>query len=507
MTALGCDVSRVWLAQALIVAAGALPSVALAGGHGGIGIKGDPAEDQLRRRLQEILRDPRLEEALVGVHVRDVLDDRALFARNGTKLFNPASNMKLVTTAAALWHLGPSYRFRTTAYRDGSLRNGVLQGNLYIKGRGDPTLTNERLFGFINEIALHGIDRIQGNIVVDDTYFDDVYEGPGWEQEDSDKSYAPPVSGLSVNFGTFSVRVMPGDRVGAPARVSIYPDVPSIEMASTVYTRGRGARRRIFVGTTQLPDGTARVTVRGTIPLGDIDGAAIYKRVYHPTLYAGETIKRMLEMRGIEITGKVVIAAKPTRGVFPVASHFSKPLAQIISTLNKYSNNFIAEQILKTIGAEVREEPGTWQKGCDAVGDFFAAIGIPKDAVIMGNGSGLNDINRMTPEHVTRLLAAMYSRFELRAEFVASLAVAGVSGTITSRFADGPAEARLRAKTGSLRGVSALSGYVMTRDNRLLAFSVMMNDYPGRARSMWRVQDQIGAALAEFESANFIARP
>jgi len=469
--------------------------------------KKDPAETQLRRRLEEILRSPRLDDAVVGVHVRDVLADRSLFDRNSTKLFNPASNMKLVTTAAALYHLGPSYRFRTTAYRDRSLRNGVLKGNLYIKGRGDPTLTNERLFGLVNEIALHSIEKVEGNLVVDDTYFDAVSEGPGWEQERSDKSYAPPMGGLSVNYGTFSVRVMPGDRVGSAARVSIYPDVPSIEVASSVYTRGRGARRRVWVGTTRGENGQVRVTVRGAIPLGDIDGVAIYRRVYDPSLYAGETIKRLLEMRGVEVTGRVIVAPKPARGTVPVASHFSRPLAEIISTLNKYSNNFIAEQILKTLGAELREAPGTWEKGVAAVGDFFDAIGIPKDGLVMGNGSGLNDINRMTPRQVTKLLAAMYKRVELRPEFVASLAVAGVSGTITSRFADSAAESRLRAKTGSLRGVSALSGYVVTRDNRLLAFSVMMNDYPGRARAMWRVQDEIGTTLAELDRTNYIAQP
>jgi D-alanyl-D-alanine carboxypeptidase/D-alanyl-D-alanine-endopeptidase (penicillin-binding protein 4) len=125
----------------------------------------------------------------------------------------------------------------------------------------------------------------------------------------------------------------------------------------------------------------------------------------------------------------------------------------------------------------------------------------------MGNGSGLNDINRFTPEQLTEILAAMYRRFDVQAEYVASLAMAGRSGTITSRFADTPAINRLRAKTGSLTGVSALSGYVTTPDDKVLAFSIMMNGYSGRTRSMWKVQDQIGAALADFRAAEAIARP
>jgi D-alanyl-D-alanine carboxypeptidase/D-alanyl-D-alanine-endopeptidase (penicillin-binding protein 4) len=466
----------------------------------------DPSEAQLRAQLQEILRAPALDDALVGVHVRSLSDGRTIFERNGTKLFNPASNVKLVTTAAALWYLGSSYRFRTIAYRDASLRGGTLSGNLYVKGRGDPMLTSEELFGFVNEIALHGIEKIEGNIVVDDEFFDSVWEGPGWDQERSDKSYAPPVGALSVNFGTFSIRAMPGDRVGAPARVSVWPDVPSIELSSTVVTRGRDTRRQIWVGTTRDDDGKLEVTVRGALPLGDIDGVTVYKRVYNPPLYAGEAIRRMLELRGIPVKGRVVRGTSPGTAI-PVATHFSLPLAKVVSILNKHSNNFIAEQILKTLGAEVRGGQGTWEKGCDVVREFLEQAGIPRSSFVFGNGSGLNDINRLTPEQVTRLLDAMYKRFEVQPEFVASLAVAGVSGTINSRFADEPAMARLRAKTGSLQGVSALSGYVVTQDNKLLAFSVMMNDYHGRARSMWSIQDRIGNALAEFKSADVIAQP
>lgn len=466
----------------------------------------EASHEALVQRLQEILRAPVLSDALVGVHVRSISTGKTLFERNGTKLFNPASNVKLITSAAALHYLGGNYRFRTTAYRDRNLKNGVLDGNLYIVGRGDPTLTNELLFGFINEIALRGIQEIKGDVVVDESFFDSVYEGPGWEQERSDKSYAPPVAALSANFGNYSIRVVPGDRVGAPARVSVYPDVPSVQIADRVFTRGRRARSRVWVGTSRESNGSVGVTVRGSVAVDDIDGATVYKPVYDPSRYAGEVLVSLLEMRGVRVKGRVRIGNKP-RGVVPVASHYSQPLAAIVSTLNKYSNNFIAEMILKTLGAEIQGEPGTWAKGCDTVGAFLSEIGIPRDGFVMGNGSGLNDINRLTPQQVTLVLQKMYERFELRPEFVASLAVAGVSGTITRRFDDEPAEARLRAKTGSLRGVSALSGYVITRDNQMLAFSVMMNDYRGRARSMWSIQDEIGNALADMQRADVIAQP
>lgn len=455
--------------------------------------------------LREILSTPELEDAAVGVHIRDVATGKTLFQRNATKLLNPASNVKLVTTAAALAKLGPSYRFSTIAYRDPDLRNGTLNGNLYVKGRGDPTLTNEKLFGLVNEIALRGIDRIQGDLIVDDSFFDNVYEGPGWEQERSDQSYAAPMSALSVNFGTFSVRVVPADHAYGAAKVMVWPAVPMFELTSQVETRGPGTPRRIFVGTTREGE-KVKVTVRGFIASDDHLGATVYKRVYEPTLYAGQVIQRFLEMRGVTLKGKVRIG-RVGRGAIPIAYLASEPLADITSTLNKYSNNFIAEQILKTMGAELSNGPGTWQSGCQVIADFLHEIGIPRGSYVLGNGSGLNDINRFTPEQLTLILEAMHKRVEVRPEFEASLAVAGKSGTINSRFANTPAESRLRAKTGTLTGVSALSGFVVTRENRLLAFSVMMNGYQGRARAMWTVQERIGNALAELQGNDVLARP
>lgn len=467
--------------------------------------KGAPAEQKINELLREILAAPELEDAAVGVHIRDVQTGKTLFQRNGTRLMNPASNVKLVTTAAALAKLGPSYRFSTIAYRDPDLRGGTLNGNLYVKGRGDPTLTNETLFGLVNEIALKGIDRIQGDVIVDDSFFDNIYEGPGWEQERSDQSYAAPMGALSVNFGTFSVRVVPGDGGYGAAKVMVWPNIPMFEVSSDVVTRGSGTPRRLFVGTTQEGD-KVKVTVRGFIASDDHLGANIYKRVYEPTVYAGQVIYALLEMRGVKIKGKVKVG-RVGRGALPIAYLASEPLAEIISTLNKYSNNFIAEQILKTLGAELGDGPGSWASGCRVIGGFLEEIGITKGSYVMGNGSGLNDINRFTPEQITMILEAMHKRFDVRPEFEASLAVAGKSGTINSRFSNTPAESRLRAKTGTLTGVSALSGFVVTREDRLLAFSVMMNGYQGRARAMWTVQERIGNALAELQGANVIAQP
>jgi len=488
--------ARAFLAVALALASPAFAAPVTPGGD---------AESRLTSTLEEILRSPDLGDADVGVHVRSIKDGRTLFARNATKLMNPASNVKLVTTAAALWHLGASYRFRTVAYRDSAIAEGRISGNLYVRGFGDPTLTDEQLFALVNDIALHGVNEVKGDLVVDDTWFDSVYEGPGWEQEHGDRSYATAIGPISTNFNTYALRVLPADEVGGPAKVMLWPPVPSIEVTSDAVTIGPSTRSRLMVGTSR-ENSKILVSVRGTVSADELDGVTIYKRIHNPTQFAAEHIKVMLELRGIKIKGRTKIGKVP-RGATAISTVLSRPLGEVVSTLNKFSNNFIAEQILKTLGAELRGEPGTWEKGVDVVASFLAEIGVAKPAYVMGNGSGLNDINRFTPEQITEILVAMYRRFEVQPEYVASLGVAGRSGTINSRFADSPAIKRLRAKTGTLQGVSALSGYVTTRDDQLLAFSIMMNGYSGRTRSMWKVQDMIGSALADFSTGEVIAQP
>jgi D-alanyl-D-alanine carboxypeptidase/D-alanyl-D-alanine-endopeptidase (penicillin-binding protein 4) len=466
------------------------------------------AERALRDTLAEILRAPELDDVEVAVHVRGLgPGGRTIFAHNATKLVNPASNVKLVTSAAALWKLGPNFRWRTPLVTDKPVKNGVLEGSLFIKAQGDPTLTGESLFTLANELALRGLTEVKGDLVVDVSHFDAVVEGPGWDQERSDRAYAAVVGPAMVDYGAYTLRILPGDKVGAPARVMIWPDIPSIEVTSTAETGPAGSRTRLQLSTSRGDGGKVTAQLRGEVALDLPDGEVFYRRVYDPALYAGEAIRRVLELRGLKVKGRVKVASAPKFGTTTLYTHESKRLADALVVLNKLSNNQVAELILKTLGAERRGAPGTWQKGVDVVAEALAEMGIPHGSYVMANGSGLNDVNRFTAEQLTTVLAAIASRFELAPELMASLPVAGVDGTIQSRFGRTPAAERLRAKTGTLFGVSALSGLVPTRSGEVLAFSVVMNGFNGRARPMWRVQEQIGVALAELRGREGLAMP
>ena len=451
---------------------------------------------RVQAEMKEILKSPGLEDSLMGVFIQRLSDGKTLFAHNEDKLLNPASNMKLVTSAAALKYLGPHYRFRTTVHRDQGFSGGVVKGNLYVKGHGDPSLTTETLFGLVNNVAMAGVTRVTGDLVVDESFFDKETEGPGWEQEEEDHAYNAPIGALSVNFNTFEARVVPGPKVGAPAKLLLWPDVPSLNGDLSVRTRGSRTRTRVWFGTTRLPDDRVRITARGSIAIDNTRGRSLRKRIHDPGRFAGEMLKKMLGMRGITVQGKVRRGIVPQNSAVRIAVHLSKPLSEVVSLLNKWSNNFIAEMCLKTMSAEVKNAPGSWKKGAEVLSEYLQSIGVKADGYILGNGSGLNDVNRLTARQITRVLASMYSRFDLAPEYIASLAVAGLSGTIQGRFDNSAASSKLRAKTGTLIGVSALSGYVSTQDDDIIAFSVMMNDYNGRARTMWRIQDKIGVALA-----------
>jgi serine-type D-Ala-D-Ala carboxypeptidase/endopeptidase (penicillin-binding protein 4) len=452
----------------------------------------DAGAHELDAALRAIVETGALANARAGVVVADVESGEVLFAKDADVLLNPASNVKLVTSAAALARLGPEFRFDTELYVDGASFDSPNVKVLHVKGKGDPSLVTERLWAIAGDLAHLGIRRI-GDVVVDESFFDGERFGPGFDQESGDKSYLAPAGAASLNWNTIAVHVGPGERRGAKARVELEPASDLFEVdvrATTVAQRGR---RKLTVAS--IPDGARqRIVVDGKIPLGS-RMQVVWRRIDEPGLYLGHTLRRLLELRGVKVTGRVRLGeVEKAARLVHVAQ--SESLGEIVRRLNKTSNNFVAEQLVKTLGAEVKGGPGSWAKGIVAVEEFLAEVGIPRGAYVMKNGSGLNDTNRFSPRQLTTLLRAMWARFPLHAEYLASLPVAGRDGTIRWRMEGGEAQGRLRAKTGTLDSVTSLSGYVETAGHRTLAFSILVNDLAGRTSAAVRSVDAIGTALA-----------
>ncbi|MBS2023223.1 MAG: D-alanyl-D-alanine carboxypeptidase/D-alanyl-D-alanine-endopeptidase, partial [Deltaproteobacteria bacterium] len=452
------------------------------------------AEDRalLKARLEGLLSQPPLAGSHVSGEVVSLEDGAQLWSRTPNDELNPASNTKVVTAAVALLKLGPEYRFTTELLADGGVgKNGRIKA-LYLRGKADPTLDTERLQSFASDLWHRGVRQVQ-DLVLDDSFLDDQPWGPGWDTEDSDKPYAAPVGALSVNHNSVGIWVVPGDRPGK-ARIELDPEAKGFfVLDNRVQTVRAGNRKHLVPHTMDGGNDRTRVVVAGRVAVGDPQ--VFWRRVTDPAFYTGYVLKQALIERGIKVTGKV------KRGVTPASATSitifeSHALGEIVREMNKVSSNFQAEMILKTLGAEVKGAPGTWAKGVEAAEGILADLGLAKGTYTLKNGSGLNDTNRFSAHQITTLLAAMWKKFHVSAEFVASLSVAGRDGTLRQRMEGTDAAGRLRAKTGTLDKVTALSGYLQSVGGERMVFSLLVNDWAGRSGPVVTAVDRFGALMA-----------
>jgi serine-type D-Ala-D-Ala carboxypeptidase/endopeptidase (penicillin-binding protein 4) len=426
----------------------------------------DPHEqriEKLRERLLEVLHDRPLSRTKVGIEVVKVSDGDVLFAHNAGQLFNPASNTKMLTTAAAMAYLGGDYRYYTALYGPEPDEDGVIHGDVVLRGSGDPSLATSDLADLARALAARGVVRIDGDLYADARFHDPRARGNEGVGEGA----------LILNRNTYTVRVRPGE-VGHAALVSVEPHAAFFgveNQATTVH----GKRSRLRIDAYRRDDRLV-VTVRGRI--ADTRGDFIDpRRLPDGALFAASVLRTALSDFGVEITGDVHTG--PAAGGALLAEHRSAPLADVCRISNKPSNNFVADSIYKTLGGELYGLPGTLAKGTRAVLDYLGELGIKQGAVRIVNGSGLTHENRISPSDLATMLRAIYFDVALAPEFLASLAVGGIDGTIRNRFVGTDAVGLVRAKTGTLSGVSALSGYVGDKDD-VIVFTIFVEGFRHR---------------------------
>lgn len=448
---------------------------------------------RLQVGLDEIMHSPSLENAKVGLLVRRLSDGKTLYARNPDLPLVPASNIKLVSTAAALHYLKPNYRFKTEVYGEPDTK-GVIRGDLTFKGYGDPWLVPERVWQLANRMYYNGVRRVRGNIVVDDSFFAGDRHAIGIEQDSSSFSYMAPTGAMSVSFNAVGIHIKPGLNVGDPATVLLEPRSAYAEVEGEIETIRRG---RTWIDASVEPHRDRSVIrIAGKISATDT-GRRYWRRIDNPPIYAGEVIKATLEQVGIRVDGKVVTGLAPNDRD-PFMHLGSPPLAEIVDRVNKHSNNFMAEQIARALGAEVFGAPGTWEKAAMAIDTFLVEeVGLEPGSYELNNASGLHDVNRFSAEHLVKILAYMQEQPDVSTEFIASLAVAGGAGTLAYRLRDTDAELMVRAKTGTLSISAALSGFITAQSGDVLVFSMLVNDYQTAIADVWEAQDKVGTLLAK----------
>lgn len=458
----------------------------------------------LQSDIKRVLADPLLKKATIALEVVRLAekpgDCQVIYALNSRAPLTPASNMKLLTTSAALHVLTPKFRFRTMLVRQGD--------DLVIWGDGDPTLGDAELMDtfdwpqtavfddWANQLKKRQITTVR-NIVVDDSIYDEQFLHPRWEKHQFTPSGAE-VGGL--NFGTNTIEFTI-ERKGTQGNWRTKPATSYVGVSNTT---SAGSKNTVTLS--RLP-ASNQFMLRGTI-----DGTSVLGSTIHdPGLYAGTVFSDLLKSRQIAVSGEVVrdresqkqytAAEASTRDQFwQVLCIFETPLPAVVTRCNKESMNVYAESLSKRMGA-LNGEPGSWESGAKVVGDYLKMLGVDEAEFHLDDGSGLSRENAVSVNAIMRCLLHNYYS-DNRQVFIDSLPIGGVDGTLQKRFA-GSLRGRVFAKTGFIANVSALSGYVRTRRGDWYAFSILMNDIPNLSNSSIKpLQDKIVEAIDDAASAN-----
>lgn len=473
----------------------------------------------LQTSISEVLRRPQLEAAMVGIKVVSLDSGRVLFEENARKLLRPASNMKLYTVAAAMDRLTPDYRFQTSVYADARPNAaGVLQSDLTIYGRGDPSIAarfnNGDYFKGINDLAAQiaaaGVKRVEGDLVGDETYFSGAPYGSGWNWEDLQWWYGGEVSSLTVNDNALDLSIKPGTEVGQPAVITTGPPDPLLKITNKVVTGPRSSRRDLNMYRGLNSD---TLEIVGSLPLDD-RGFTAGIGMSHPALLFVYLLRAALGQRGITVTGKSrtippanflspLSAPQPTTRI-ELATLQSPPFSLVAAQTLKPSQNLYTEIILRTLGkvAAIPASPvnnirTSEAAGIEVVKAFLKEAGVNVTPLSLTDGSGLSRNDMVTPEASVQLLTYM-SRHRFATSFREALPIAGVDGTLRNRMRGTVAENNVRAKTGSLSSAATLSGYVTTAAGENLVFSIMVNNYPEDTEVRALCIDPIAVLLASF---------
>lgn len=431
--------------------------------------------------------------AALGVHVVDLDTGESIYGYNPDELRVIASNTKLFTTAAILDAFGPGYAFETRLMLNGPVEDGVLRGPLGVVGSGDPQISGRDYAGdpfapfreWARALRDRGVERVTGDLYLDHGLFDPPLVHPDWPRDQLTRWYEAPVEALSFSDNCILVRVWPG-RAGGPAEVELVPDVPVLQVRNTARTIGKGGQNVVIHRTGE------ELIIRGNIrsSSGPVES---WVTVPDPVRYFGQGLIEAFAEEGIRIEGRLRPVDRLPGLVWERVAVHRSDLLSAIRVTNKRSQNFYAESLAKHLGAR-RCGRGSWEDGVRAVGEFATGLGIPKGSFHLADGSGMSRENRFTPRQLTLLLRHMFFH-EAGSEFAQSLPYSGEDlGSWKRRMAQPPYAGNVFAKTGTLEGVSALSGYAKAVSGKAYAFSILLNRVGGDARG---AQDAIVRALID----------
>ncbi len=481
------------------------------------------ARRQLRESLDALFGDPRFSNAWWGARV-ERMNGEVLYDLNGARNFAPASNMKILTTAAAIALLGPDYTYETRLEAIGEItQDGRLEGDLVIVGSGDPSFgawhpdenpDSAAILGqWADALEAAGVREITGDIIGDGRYFTEEFYSGYWELSDIPYWYAAGSSGLAIEENAFRLVFTPGENVGDTPAVEIIPPTDYMTFINEAKTAEAGGAKDMDIVERDPKSNVARIA--GSLAL-DAGTKSERGSVWDGPRYAAYLFRETLERRGVRVAGEALniramenaarIDAAPPERRRVIATWTSPPMRSLCRTVNRWSHNFFADQLLRTIGKERRGE-GSFEAGEAAAKEWLASVGVPEiQALQMNDGSGLSRHNVVQPRQFCATLRAMFNDKALREPFTESLSVAGVSGWMSDRMKDTPAAGRVRAKTGYVLRVRSLSGYVLTVEDETLVFSFIANMSTAPLGEVDEAADRACILLAQYRESPAPAR-
>ncbi|WP_438823870.1 D-alanyl-D-alanine carboxypeptidase/D-alanyl-D-alanine endopeptidase [Bacillus sp. JJ1566] len=450
---------------------------------------------------QLVMNEPNLKGAIAGISVRSAKSGEILYQHAGDVRLRPASNLKLITAATALSALGENFQFSTEILTDGKLDGNKLTGNLYLKGKGDPTLLQEDLDVLAKKIKQSGVEVIFGNVIADDTWYDEERYSIDLTWSDETYYYGSAVSGLTLSpnkdydSSTLIVEVSPGKKAGEKAEISLQPTSNYVKVINNAKTVRKEEKKDIEI---IREHGENVITIEGTIPVNAIP-IQEWMTVWEPTGYALDVFKQSLAKQGIHVTGTEGIAKTPDNATL-LTTDTSIPLNELLVSFMKLSNNGHGETLVKEMG-RVRYGDGSWEKGINVVKEELRKIGVDPSSMVIRDGSGISHVNLVSANDISKLLYSAQNQTWFPT-FLHSLPVAGnserlIGGSLRYRLKNPEMAGKIQAKTGTITTVSSLSGYIKTRSGEDLIYSILLNNLMNDAHGK-PIEDKIVTLLYQY---------
>lgn len=455
------------------------------------------SDETVTSKIDSLLNNKLLDAAFVGIKIVNLTKNETVYEKNSNKLFRPASIMKLITTGAAIELLPADFHFKTELITDGDIVDSIIDGNLYIKGYGDPLFRTGDLDSLLNLLINKNIRKIKYNLIGDVSYFDDNYWGKGWMWDDEPEPFAAFITPLTINGNSVKIFVKPGAKIGETVRVRIEPATSYVQIVNSGITSAiyDTAIEKLSVSRNRQERNNV-ITVSGYIPLNSIEKEFTVS-VWNPKLFTLQLLRKKLDQSNIKIEGMVLIDTI-SRGEPVVA--FRRPIDSVLAEINKNSNNLAAENLLKTLSAEISKTRGNSELSISLVNKFLSSIEIDTNKIVIADGSGVSRYNLLSPNAVVKLLS-YYHRNQKYNRLYSTLAIAGVDGTLKNRFQTGNVKNNFRGKTGTHSDALSLSGYLRSSNNDTLAFSIFFNnvipDLNKKLKDYRDIQDAIVEVLAK----------